>query len=146
MKKLIVLFLLSAPIALFFGCSKGSQTYGPAGAQGAAGVQGAVPVAITGKLSLTSGQFSHGTVPLKYALQQYIGSPNISYLLSAYVSSVNAPKIWYKLPAYDVVSTGDELYASLGYDSVKIWYYNASGWPTDSNFTCNIVIIPNPNP
>jgi len=64
-------------------------------------------------------------------------------LLNVYVNRQNT-KEWYKLPMYNYATPGDELYASLGHDTIKIFYLNpsSSGWPADSQMNANIVVIP----
>ncbi len=144
MRKFKYVFLLAASVCLYIGCTKGTQTIGPAGKAGSAGSPGG---GFTGTVNAEDGlflnenSFNRGTSPNKYFLYQTITNPNLTYMLTVYVSNITSPKIWHKLPARDFFISGDQLYATLGYDSVKI-YYNGSGLLADSGMNCNIIIVP----
>lgn len=149
MRKVICIFFLAASVISFEGCLKtGTAVPGPAGPAGATGSPGG---GLTGGLwipySLNSNTISQGVSPKYYATYNFPGyDSNYTYLLNVYVNRVNT-KDWFKLPMENIYVAGDELYASIGQNTIKIWYYNpGSGWPVDSDMNAEIVVIPQPQP
>lgn len=146
MKKLIYSFFLAALILFFAGCVKNSADIpGPTGPAGATGAPGGDLTGLYLPYQLTVHTVKYGTSPYYYAAYPFPGyDSNYTYLLNVFVQRISFPvtKEWYKLPLANVYGT-DELYASLGHDTIKIWYYNAgSAWPTDSSMNVDIQVIP----
>jgi len=143
MRKLKYLFLISTLIVFVIGCNK-SQDPGLTGPAGPTGVQGggfSGPISVP--FELTDNSIVNGTNPNKYAVYTFLSNPNSTYMLSVYVSKIatGSPPYWAKLPWYNVYVTGDELNASIGLDTIKIWYTGGI-WPTDSSMDARIIIIP----
>jgi hypothetical protein len=148
MRKLIYIFFLTASIGFLAGCLKsGTQTPGPAGPTGNTGAPGGDLQGLWIPYTLTPFTVHYGASPYSYARYTFPGyDSNYTYLLNVYVNRQNT-KEWYKLPMFNYYQPGDELYASIGHDTIKIWYFNTgSGWPVDSQMNAEIVVIPQQNP
>ncbi len=150
MKKLKYIVLFAVVISFFVGCSKQSPITGPAGPAGATGVQGGNLIKAEWLVNLSSmSMLGSGSLYHQSIFYPYYNK-KLSYLVTGYVTKVPLVDTvlfpaWYKLPYYNVyTNAGDELYCTLGNDTIKIWYYNsgASNFPLDSNMTCKIIIIP----
>ena len=147
MRKYIYIFFLTALVLAFQACLKsGTQVAGPIGATGATGVPGGdLPGGFAIPFTLSTNDMGNVASPtLNYSKYIFTGYDSATtYLLNVYVNRQKT-KEWYKLPMYNYATPGDELYASLGHDTIKIFYLNpsSSGWPADSQMNANIVVIP----
>lgn len=150
MRNLKYVFLLAVSLTFFVGCSKQAPIPGATGPTGATGVAGGNLIHAQWLVNLSSMSLvGSGTLYHQSIWYPYYNK-NLSYMVSGYVTKV--PTIdtlkfptWYKLPYVNVyTTTGDQLYCTLGNDTIKIWYYNpgASNFPLDSNIMCKIIIIP----
>jgi hypothetical protein len=153
MKKLIYIVIIGFAIGFVASCKNQDQITGPAGAQGVQGVQGGnlTPVIELGPNVLTPVQLAKQspTNYYYYAQRLYGYNKNLNYAISAYVTKQDTGHhpLWYKLPYKDLFSANDEMYCSIGNDSIYLWYYNASTTPitafADTNITYKIVILSN---
>ncbi|HTA28784.1 MAG TPA: hypothetical protein VK809_13410 [Bacteroidia bacterium] len=150
MKKVKYILLFSVFILLYVGCSKQNPITGPAGAQGATGGEGGnlIPIEL-GPTVLTPSQISKNPKPgyYYYAQRLYGYNKNLSYMMTTYVTKQDTGHFpaWYKLPYVELFGA-DEMYCSIGNDSLYLWYYNPVSDPitafADTNITYKIVIIP----
>jgi|SRR6185312_1506151 len=148
MRKLKIAFYLLGimSVIIFAGCLKNENTdVGPKGPTGKAGLPGG---ALSGGYSiqpqLSAQNVSNGTSPLyfaSFAFPTYKDS-NYTYLINVFVNRLNT-KEWYKLPQYNVYSTGDEIYSSFGHDTIKVFYFSSNNaWPDTAIMNADIVVIP----
>jgi hypothetical protein len=147
MRKLI--YILSAVSVVFIaGCLKsGTQTPGPAGTAGAAGAPGGDLPAFNIPFTLNSLTMGYGSGNLFWGYQSFVGyNPKYQYMLEVTVGRASTPpaKEQYTLPVFNVYTPADEIYATIGHDSIKIWYYSptATPWPDTAEMAANIVVIP----
>jgi hypothetical protein len=147
MKKIIYTFLAVSVIVLA-GCLKNEA--GPTGSTGPAGSTGApggdlTPIQLYPLLNAHYMAFGSGSNYFGFnTLPGY--NKNYTYSISVTVQRdcVPAAKEVYTLPISNVYAPGDEIYATIGHDSVKINYYNpaASGWPDTSLMNAVVNILP----
>jgi len=152
MRKLKYIFLLAASSMFFVACLKNqAQIPGTTGKTGATGAPGGDLSALQIPFTLNSFTVSYGTGPFYYAEYIFSGyNPRYSYTLDVNVQRVSTPvaKEWYALPTFNVYTPGDEIYSTIGHDTIKIFYYNPTPtpWPTDSVMAANIIVLPNSTP
>jgi hypothetical protein len=159
MKKLKYVFLLAASSMFFVACLKNQpQVVGAAGTAGATGAPGGdLPALAPIPFTLNSNTVVYGSGSLYYAEYIFTGyNPKYSYDLQVNVQRVSTPAAleWYTLPTFGIYQLGtppsseDELYASIGHDTIKIYYFSpaTTSWPTDSVMQANIIVIPNSTP
>jgi len=147
MRKFKYIFLLAGISIFFVACLKNQpQQVGATGTQGQAGAPGGNFLPVSTTLQLTSNSLV-GSGSAYFDNWEFSGyNPHGTYMLSAYVSRVNIlgqTPIWYKLPYNNVFQNGDQLYAYLKYDTVKVCYNDGGGspWPIDSIMNCQIILV-----
>ncbi len=145
MRKLKYVFLFVLPIAIFIGCKKQDQVTGADGATGVQGVPGGNLYATNNPYSLDANSFS-GAGPYYYKVEIFNNyNPNINYALEVYAHKVVGSGVQNKLPWFNVYTNGDELFSSMQRDSVIIWYYSPTAWPSspgDSVMSFQVMIFP----
>jgi len=150
MKKLTYI-LLSASVIFFAGCLKSNTgTTGPTGAAGATGAPGGDLLAIKLPFTLSTSNvvYSNASGTLFWAYKSLPNyNPKYTYAISGIAYRVSTPtaKENWPLPMYGVYTGTDEIFASIGHDSVRVCYSSptAAPWPLDSVMQVNVVIFPN---
>ncbi len=151
MKKIKYGLLLAAVVVFFASCSKQNPITGPAGAQGVSGVPGGNLIYAIKYATLSYTDLQGSGKLFHYSIWYPYYNKNNTYMITGYgtkvlpYDTVRYPE-WYKMPWTNVYVTGDELYCSLGNDTIKVWYFNPSGgtFPAsaDSSISCKFIIIP----
>ncbi len=143
--------LFAVSVILYASCSKQNPITGPAGAQGVTGVPGGNLVYAIKYATLSYTDLQGSGNLYHYSIWYPYYNKNYTYMISGYATKVLAydtvryPE-WFKMPWNNVYVNGDELYCSLGNDTINVWYYNPGGssFPasSDSSVTCKFLIIP----
>ena len=150
MQKIKYILPLAIAVVLYWGCTQKAQIAGPAGASGTTGVAGGNLVYAIKYATLTSTNMQGSGALYHQSIWYPYYNKNVTYMISGYatkvplVDTIRYPE-WYKMPYTNVyTTTADELYCSIGNDTINVWYYNAalSGIPADSSITCKFIIIP----